>query len=126
MLRLTLLVMDKEYSIHRLKAKARIPAQLSASVFYSVTRTKEELSIVCESGIPIKSLIENRGWSCLKVIGPLDLNMSGIIARLSSTLAAADINIFALSTYDTDYILIKTENTNKAVKILRQADYQIL
>jgi hypothetical protein len=124
--RLTLLVLDKEYSIHRLNPKSRIPGQLSDSSFYSITKTKEELSIVCESGIPVKSLIENRGWYCFKVIGPLDLNMSGIISQLSSVLAAADINIFAISSYDTDYLLVKSEKTELAKKVLQKANYQIL
>jgi len=124
--RLTLLVLDKEYSIHRLSPTSRIPAQLSGSSFYSITRTKDELSIVCETGIPLKSLIENKGWSCLKVIGPLDLNMSGIISQLSSVLAAADINIFAISSYDTDYLLVKSEKTELAKTVLHKADYQVL
>ncbi len=126
MSRLTLLVLEKEYSIHRLNPRSRIPSQISSSSFYSVTKTKDELSIVCESEIPVKCLIENKGWSCFKVIGPLDLNMSGIIAQLSSVLAAADINIFAISSYDTDYLLVKSEKTELARTTLQKANYQVL
>jgi hypothetical protein len=124
--KLTLLVLDQEYTIHRLNPKSRIPSQIYSSSFYSITRTKDELSIVCESGISVKSLIENKGWSCFKVVGPLDLNMSGIISQFSAVLAAADINILAISSYDTDYLLVKSEKTELAKTVLRKANYQVL
>lgn len=126
MSRLTLSVLQKEFSIHRLNPDAGIPRDLVRSTFYSITKTDEELSIVCESEIEIESIKEDKGWSCLKVIGPLDLNLTGIMANIASVLAKSDISIFAVSTYDTDYILVKTVNLERAKEVLATADYQIM
>ena len=82
--------------------------------FVSVTRTDEELSIVATreklSGI---DTIED-GWTAFKVLGPLDFSLVGILADLSDTLAKAEISLFAVSTYDTDYILVKEEDADAA------------
>ena len=75
--------------------------------FFSVTRTAEELSIVCPGGAPPAGVHAEGPWRALKVRGPLPLEWVGILAALSSCLARAGISIFALSTFDTDYVLVK-------------------
>jgi hypothetical protein len=84
-----------------------MPSALAASRFWSVTRTDQELSVVLpEVNVPPGWQAE-RGWRCLAVQGPLDFRQVGVLASLSVPLAEAGISIFALSTYDTDYLLLR-------------------
>jgi hypothetical protein len=64
------------------------------------------------------------GWSCIQILGPLDFSLTGILADISSVLAKAEISIFAISTFDTDYILVKSEKLQAAKKALQQAEYR--
>lgn len=120
---LILTVLDKEYSIHRLKPEVEIPRNILGTSFYSISKTGEELSIVCESDITINSNKVDTGWSCLKVLGPLDISLTGVLAGISTVLAEAGISIFAISTYDTDYILVKTKDLKKGIKVLEKTAY---
>lgn len=100
-------------------------AKPSKGEFFSVTRTPEEVSIiVAESRIPEAAKCE-RGFRLLKVQGPLDFSLVGIIAGLSGTLADAGVSIFALSTYDTDYVMVKQADLERAVAALRTAGYEV-
>ena len=107
---LTLKLLDKEYSIHRLSAEEDIPLDIFKRRFSTATKTSEEISIVCESSIVIKNSVVSNNWSCLKILGPLPLNQTGVLAGISNALAKKKISIFVISTYDTDYIFIKTKN----------------
>jgi hypothetical protein len=92
----------------------------------ALTRTADELSIVCaEECVPSGIQIE-AGWRALKVAGPLDFSLTGILAAIASPLAAAEISIFALSTYDTDYVLVKEAHLAAAVRILSLAGHTIV
>ena len=122
---LTLTVLDKEYSIHRLKPEDEIPRNILGTSFYSISKTGEELSIICESDITINSNKVDAGWSCLKLLSPLDLDLTGILANISTVLAEASISIFVISTYDTDYILVKTKNLTKGIRALETAGYVV-
>lgn len=121
MTNLKLTVLDGKYTIHRFSPESDIPA-LTGN-FLSITRTDDELSIVCDADIPLKSEKSERGWACIKVLGPLDFGLTGILARIASVLAEAEISIFAISTYDTDYILVKKEKLAKAKEALLEAGY---
>ncbi len=118
---LKLSILPNEYTIHRFAPESGIPA-LTGN-FLSITRTDDELSIVCEADIPLKSEKSERGWACIKVLGPLDFGLTGILAGIASVLAEAEISIFAISTYDTDYILVKKEKLALAKEFLIQAEY---
>ena len=100
-------------------------AKASAGEFISVTRTRDELSIILsDQRAPAKARCE-RDWRLLMVKGPLDFTQVGIIAGLSGTLANAGISIFALSTYDTDYIMVKQADLDRALSALREAGYPV-
>ncbi len=120
---LKLALLDEEYTVHRLKSEQDIPAQVFKSDFFSITKTDEELSIVCDAKISLPSEKSEAGWSCIKVLGPLDFALTGILAEISNVLAEAEISIFALSTYDTDYILVKSDALVLAKKALKEAGY---
>lgn len=122
---LTLTVLSAEYSICRLPPGAPLPSGLAALPFWAVTRTPQELSLVLPAGYePPQSQVE-AGWSCLRVEGPLDFALTGILAGLSAALAAAGISIFALSTFDTDYLLVRTPRLTAACRALQADGYRI-
>ena len=122
-MKLKLDILDGSFSIHRLSPNDEIPDHLFQSPFYSVTRTNEELSIVCSSSIHLGSERSETGWSCMRILGPLDFSLVGILANISSVLAKAEISIFAISAFDTDYILVKSEKLQAARRALQQAGY---
>jgi hypothetical protein len=92
--------------------------------FYSLSNSQEELSLVCPEQILIQSENNSPNWKCLKVAGPLDLNLTGILAGLSDTLAKAKISIFAISTFETDYVLIQKQVLETAKSALKSAGYK--
>ena len=125
MSKLALKLLDQEYAIHRFQPTMEIPAQVFDSSFYWVGKTDDELSIVCDSAIELAGGEVSRGWACFKVLGPIDFSETGILASLSAVLAAADISIFAISTFDTDYILLPRAQREKAIGALNKGGYRL-
>ena len=120
---LTLSVLPDTLAVCRLDASAPIPGW--ASSFFSITRTRDELSIVCpQRNVPAEIQCE-RDWRGLCVAGPLDFALTGILAALAAPLADAGISIFAISTFDTDYMLVKEANLERAVTSLSQAGHEV-
>jgi hypothetical protein len=102
------------------------PDGVTRAPFYSITRTADELSVICpESTVPPEAVVE-RGWRALKVEGPLEFSMAGVLADLTGPLAEASISVFALSTYDTDYLLIRNKDIASAVAVLRAGGHDVL
>jgi len=97
-----------------------VPADLDASTLLSVTRTPSELSIVCRESPRLPGKVEP-GWRCLVVDGTLEFDQVGVLASLAQPLAAAGVSIFVISTYDTDYLLVKEEKLGLAIESLRAA-----
>ena len=100
-------------------------AKAPAGEFFSVTRTRDELSIIIANARAPREAKCERDWRLLMVKGPLPFNLVGIIAGLSVTLADAGVSIFALSTYDTDYIMVKQTDLERALATLRRAGYPV-
>lgn len=116
-------ILDDSFTIHRLPPNSEIPNQVYQSRFYSISRSDEEMSIVCSSSVDLNSDRSETGWSCIKLPGPLDFSLTGVIAEISAVLAGAKISIFAISTFDTDYILLKSVELEAAKKALQRAEY---
>jgi len=116
-------ICEDQFTIHRLSPNTNIPGLIYESSFYSITMTGEELSVVCPSSISLDSERAEAGWACIKVIGPLDFTLTGILANISVVLAKEEISIFALSTFDTDYTLVKTDKVKAARAALQNAGY---
>lgn len=94
--------------------------------FYSLTATDHEVSLVCESDrLPPCFTVREDGWRALMVEGQLDFSLVGILSSLSGVLAAAKVPVFALSTYDTDYLLVKARDLGRALAALRGAAYVV-
>jgi hypothetical protein len=100
-------------------------AKAAAREFISVTRTRDELSIIVSDPRAPREAKCERDWRTIMVKGPLDFDQVGIIAGLSGTLADSSISIFALSTYDTDYIMVKQADLDRALSALGQAGYPL-
>lgn len=125
MIKKSLIPLENEFTIHRFSPADSIPMNIFESKSYWIGKTDEELSVVCDSKILLHSSKSESNWSILKIIGELDFSEVGILADISSTLAKAEISIIALSTFNTDYIMIKTINLEKAKKVLQEAGYTI-
>jgi hypothetical protein len=119
-------IMDGSFSVCRLKADDEVPEWSHRDGFYSISRTDEELSIVCEQKNVPESVKSEGDFSIIKVLGPLDFSLTGILARISSVLASKKISIFAISTFDTDYILVRVVSLGRAVDALRLDGYKIV
>jgi hypothetical protein len=122
---LTLFLLLDTFAVCRLPAGAALPAWATAGAFYAVTRTADELSIVCVQEQVPAGVTCQPGWRCLQVAGPLDFALTGVLASLAQPLAAAGISIFTLSTYDTDYLLVRDETLDAARAALRNAGHTL-
>lgn len=92
--------------------------------FYFIGKTDEELSLVCETGrTPANTTAREDGWRAFRIRGVLDFSLIGILSRISAALAGAGIGIFAVSTYNTDYILVKEADFDRAAQTLAEAGY---
>ena len=123
--RLTLIILRETFAICSIDRDAPIPDWAWQGGLFSVTRTRDELSIVCPQINVPRGIICNQGWSCLKVKGPLDLSLTGIISSIAATLEKENISLFSISTYDTDYILVKEKDLEKAILALTEAGQKI-
>jgi hypothetical protein len=123
--KLTLTVLGEEFAICQLDPRAAVPAWASAGEWSSITRTPRELSIVCPQAWVPTEVKCAAGWRCLEVEGPLNLEVTGILAGLSAHLTEAGINLFAVSTFDTDYLLVPGEKLQEAVMVLSEAGHQL-
>ena len=121
---LTLTVLPDNYSICRLEPEADIPPWALAGDFFSITRTKDELSLVCSQEVVPAGVQSETGWRCIMVKGPLGFSITGLLASLATSLAEVGISIFAISTFDTDYLLVKAENLKRAVVKLKDAGHR--
>ena len=122
---MTLSLLPDTLAICRLTPDAPIPDWALAGGFFSITRTADELSIVCPQANVPSEIQCDRDWRCLRVEGPLDLSLIGILASLTAPLARAGIGIFAVSTYDTDYLLVKEKRLEEAVLVLSQEGHHV-
>jgi uncharacterized protein len=123
---LSLIQLNETFTIHRLQPDAEIPPSALRSPFFAMARTDDELSLVLPESVKIESERSADGWACFKVEGPLDFNQIGVLAGVSTVLAQAKVSIFALSTFDTDYLLVKREQARAAREALASAGYQVL
>ena len=123
---LALSLLSETFAICRLGPEADIPFWVQAGDFFSVTRTKEELSLVCLQGIVPQGTRCEKDFRCFKVRGPLDFALTGILSSLTIPLAQAGISVLAISTFDTDYLLIKETQVDRAVQKLSQAGHRFV
>lgn len=97
------------------------------SEFCFISKTDKEKSLVCiTDDVPLNVIERDDGWRAFRIEGTLDFSLIGILSKISSLLAEHKVGIFAVSTYNTDYILTKSENFDKALEVLYSAGYEVV
>ena len=123
---LKLTTLAGEFAVCRLAPDtAAIPAWATAGPWFAITRTADELSIVCPAAQVPGEVRAETGWRMLRLTGPFPFELTGVLAAVLAPLAGAAIPIFALSTYDTDYVLVKAHDLARAVAALRAAGHLV-
>ena len=123
--RLPLRVVPGRFAVCRLGAEAATPDWANGPSFVSITRTGDELSIVCaEDRVPAGTQCE-RGFAAIRVAGTLAPELVGVMVSLATPLAGAGIPILAVGTYDTDYVLVRHSDLDNAIKALREAGHNV-
>ena len=112
------------FAISRLAFDAPIPDWADGD-FISITRTPEELSIVCPQKDVPNNVESERGWRCLRIVGKLDFALVGVLATITETLADAGLSVFVVSTYETDYLLVRQIEVERAVRALGKAGHSV-
>ncbi len=122
-----LIALKNKYSIYRFASGSPLPDWIYLSDFYSITKTKDELSVVSlQDDNDTGNSISSKDWRIIKIVGPLDLSLIGIIADISAILKNESIPIFAVSTFDTDYILVKQRDLESGIKALREKGHNVI
>lgn len=117
-------IIEKNFSICKVENFSQINL---TDEYCFLGKTEEEMSIVCETDkVPQNTISRDDGWKAFRIQGVLDFSLIGILAKISTILAEEKIGIFAISTYNTDYILTKVENFQKAIEALQKNGYQII
>ena len=115
-----------EYDLTVCKLASEKDIDLSKEIFF-IGKTDEEISLVClTEDVPEKTVERDDGWKGFRIQGVLDFSLIGILSKLSGILAENNIGIFAVSTYNTDYILVKSENFDKAMSVLAAEGYEVV
>lgn len=116
-------VVEGRWAVCRLEPGAAVPEWADGPGFSSITRTGDELSIVCpEERVPAE-VRQERGWACLQLCGPFAFNLTGVLAAVLAPLAEAGVPIFALSTFDTDWVLLPAAKLGEALEALEKAGH---
>ncbi len=120
-----LVVLQRRFAICRFQPTALLPGWVHGGAFWSVSRTPDELSIVCEQSLIPSGVHAEKDFSCLKVVGPLEFSTVGVLASLTSALADAGISLLAVSTFDTDYLLVRQTDLPDAIDALRESGHVV-
>lgn len=113
------------YAIHRLPPDTPLPPLPGPPAFTTVSRSAEELSVLCPSEMQLDSQQSMGGFVCLRVSGTLDFSLIGILADLTQCLAQASVSVFAVSTFDTDYLLVQADQREAAIQALQDAGHTL-
>ncbi len=123
---LTLELLPDRLMVCRLPAEATVPEWAQSGSFFALVRTDDELSVVCMDGDVPEGIPVERNWRALKVAGPLEFSMVGVLASLAKPLSRAGVSIFVISTYDTDYVLVKEHTLTNTLSALQLAGHRLM
>jgi hypothetical protein len=122
---LKLLGVAGSFAVCKLPTGSPPPPWATQGDLFSVTRTADEISVVCRQEAVPEGVVCERGWRCLRVAGSMPLTLVGVLASLTTPVAKAGVGVFAFSTFDTDYLLVKAVDLPKAVAALRAAGHWV-
>jgi hypothetical protein len=120
----SLRVLGERLAVCRLGPGEALPAWAGGQ-FWSLTRTRAETTVVCEASRVPPGVRAERGWRAMEVAGPLDFSMVGVISSLARPLAAAGVSIFVMSTFDTDYLLVREDDLAASIEALTGAGHSV-
>ena len=120
-----LTLLRQELAVCRLDADSEFPEWARKGPFFSLTRTPDEASIVCSQTDVPEGIRHEGGWRAFRLKGPIDFSAVGILASLTAPLARSGISLFALSTFDTDYLLVKGADVKRATLALREEGHRV-
>ena len=121
---LELKILPHQYSIHKLLPKHELPVLLyRKNSFFSFTSTDDETSLICESSFHIKDSVRDDSWSCIKLVGQLNVEETGIWSRITSTCSNCDCAVLTVTTFNTDYFLVKTMQLEKLKSFLLENNF---
>ena len=123
--KLKIKLLDGTYAVCQMENTEKVPSWVEEKVFFSFTKTEDEISVVMLQDKISTDIKAEKDWRILKVEGTLDFSLIGILAKISSVLAENQISIFVISTFNTDYILVKEEKIEKAMTALSEEGYEI-
>ena len=118
-------LLPERFAVTRLAANSPMPTAATQGPFFCVTRTGDEISVVTELSLVPLGIQSERGWRVLRVHGPFVLSEIGILASLATPLAEAKISLFAVSTFDTDYLLVASETLSGVIAVLEGAGHTV-
>ena len=122
---LTIVIYEKMYAVCQLQPGATVPTWAEGPEFVSITRTAAELSIVCQLDMLPGDVRAEKNRRLMRIEGKLGFELTGVLASVTAPLSKAELSIFAISTYDTDYLLIADEDLQKATEMLEAAGHTI-
>jgi uncharacterized protein len=123
---LPLVILPDQLAVCRLPAEAEFPDWAQPGDLLALIRTRDELTVVCQERLVPPEVHAERGWRAIQVLGSLDFSMVGVLASIATPLAQAGVSLYALSTFETDYILIKESAVERAVYALGQAGFLVM
>lgn len=123
--RLQLVPLDGTFAVCRLAADDPVPGWATVGPFVSITRTTDELSVVCREEAAPEGVRCERGWRCLRVAGTLDFSLVGVLASLLGPLAEAGVSVFVISTFDTDFLLVRAPELERAIEVFLRAGHTV-
>ena len=123
--KLHLTLLEETLAVCRMSQDAAIPSFTLNDSFFSITRTRDELSIVCQADQTPSGANVDSGWRCFKIEGPFEFTEIGVLASVIDPLRSALLSVFAISTYDTDYLLVKEADVGRARETLTMAGHLV-
>jgi hypothetical protein len=121
---LELKILPHQYSIHRLLPNYRLPEVFyRKNSFFSFTSTDDENSLICESSLDIKDSVSDDRWTCIKLVGQLNVEETGIWSRITSACSNCDCAVLTVTTFNTDYFLVKTMQLEKLKSFFLENDF---
>lgn len=121
----TLQLISGQFTVHSFSPEQSVPSEVLKAPVFFIGKTPDELSIVCPSEIELDSDERETDWRAFEVLGPLGFSLTGILSNISGVLAKANVSIFVVSTFDTDYILVKQSSVDDAASALRKDGYTV-
>ena len=123
---LSLKILETEYSIYQFSEKHQVPDTIFDSEFLSISYAVDEITVICQSNLEINSKVGDGNWTCIKLVGEFDLEIKGVWARITSIVAEAGSPVLAITTYNTDYFLVKTASLNGVKELFKKNNFKFI